>query len=428
MSQSIQPPNYLANMPNPQQSFVQGLQLGQGVLGIQQEQASQEQMRHALGQLAANPTVEGITRTMIQFPSLADKLKEPLKNVTETERTGRISSAMPIYAALAGGNPDVARERLLELSQAAENSGRTGEARRFQTLAETARINPDIAMLEIGGVLAANMGPDKFFETFKGVSTLPSTVQQGRAEASRTTTQAVFEPQSQQAALAKIYGDLDSASQRLGLDAEKARTDAALRYEELRRKGGELSGDAEKRRNDAVVSSITIGQMADQYGDLARQIEGVITQGGVPARITEATRRLLGTQNDITRLRTEYTRLKNAEVARIIPKPASDTDLKVFMEGFLDANASPEQLAAGLRSMARLARIEGETKNMEAEWISAFGGLQNASRGAQIMGIDVRPGTSLRDFTRAFVANRASQMAPRQENEAASGLLNRYGQ
>jgi len=72
MSQSIQPPNYLANMPNPQQSFVQGLQLGQGVLGIQQEQQSQEQMRQALGQLAANPTTEGIARAMIQFPSLAD--------------------------------------------------------------------------------------------------------------------------------------------------------------------------------------------------------------------------------------------------------------------------------------------------------------------------------------------------------------------
>jgi hypothetical protein len=428
MSQSIQPPNYLANLPNPQQSFVQGLQLGQGVVNMQQEQQSQEQMRQALGELAANPTTENITRAMIQFPSLADKLKEPLKSVTETERSGRIESAMPIYAALASGNPDVARERLLEMATAAENSGRTGEARRFRTLADTARISPDMAMLQIGGVLAANMGPDKFFETFKGVSTLPSTVQQGRAEASRTTTQAVFEPQSQQAALAKIYSDLDNASQRLGLDAEKARTDASLKYEELRAKGGELTSDAEKRRNDAVVLSITTGQMADQYGDLARQIEGVITQGGVPARISEASRRLLGTQNDITRLRTEYTRLKNAEVARIIPKPASDTDLKVFMEGFLDANANPDQLAAGLRSMSRLARIEAETKAMEAEWLSTFGGLQNAPRGAQIMGVEVRPGTSLRDFTRAFVTNRASQMAPRQESETASGLLNRYGQ
>jgi hypothetical protein len=428
MSQSIQPPNYLANMPNPQQSFVQGLQLGQGVLGIQQEQQSQEQMKQALGELAANPTTEGIARAMIQFPSLADKLKEPLKSVTETERAGRISSVMPIYAALASGNPDVARERLLEMATAADNSGRTGEARRFRTLADTVRISPDMAMFQIGGVLASSMGPDKFFETFKGFSTLPSTVQQERAEASRTTTQAVFEPQSQQAALAKIYGDLDNASQRLGLDAEKARNELIVKLEELRRAGGQLSGDAEKRRNDAVVSSIITGQMADQYGDLARQIEGVITQGGFQARGSEVWKRFFGSQNEVTRLRTEYTRLKNAEVARIIPKPASDTDLKVFMEGFLDANANPEQLAAGLRSMSRLARIEAETKNMEAEWLSTFGGLQNASRGAQIMGVEVRQGTSLRDFTRAFVTIRASQMAPRQESEIGASLLNRYGQ
>jgi hypothetical protein len=407
MSQSIQPPNYLANMPNPQQSFVQGLQLGQGVVNMQQEQQSQEEMRQALRQLAANPTTEGIARAMIQFPSLADKLKEPLKSVTETERTGRISSVMPIYSALASGNPDMARERLLEMATAAENSGREGEARRFRTLADTARINPGTAMLEIGGVLAANMGPDKFFETFKGFSTLPSTVQGERAEADRKTTQAVFEPQSQQAALAKIYGDLDNASQRLGLDAEKARNELRVKLEEFRQKGGELSSDAEKRRNDAVVSSITTGQMADQYGDLARQIEGVIKEGGTQARINEAAKRFLGSQNEVTRLRTEYTRLKNAEVARIIPKPASDTDLKVFMEGFLDANANPNQLAAGLRGMSRLARIEGETKAMEAEWLSNFRGLQNAPRGARIMGVEVSQGTSLRDFTRAFINDRA---------------------
>lgn len=283
--------------------------------------------------------------------------------------------------------------------------------------------------------MAAMPGGEQFIRGLGGIGgerrtqeLHPSAVRTAQAGASRAETQARFEPQSQQAALAKIYGDLDNASQRLGLDAEKARTDAALRYEELRRKGGELSGDAEKRRNDAVVSSITTGQMADQYGDLARQIEGVITEGGIQARGSEIWKRFFGSQNEVTRLRTEYTRLKNAEVARIIPKPASDTDLKVFMEGFLDANANPEQLAAGLRSMSRLARIEAETKNMEAEWISTFGGLQNAPRGGQIMGIEVRPGTSLRDFTRAFVTNRASQMAPRQESEAASGLLNRYGQ
>ena len=429
MSQSIQPPNYLANLPNPQQSFVQGLQLGQGVVNMQQEQQLQEQMRQALGQLAANPTTENITRAMIQYPSLSDKLKEPLKSVTETERTGRISSAMPIYAALASGNPDAARERLLEMATAAENSGRTGEARRFRTLADTARINPGMAMLEIGGVLAANMGPDKFFETFKGFSTLPSTVQGERAEADRKTTQAVFEPQSQQAALAKIYGDLDNASQRLGLDAEKARTDAALKYEELRAKGGNLSADGEKRLNDAVVAATVGGQQADRMSALASNIEQRIRTSGVQARGNELINQVLGTQDEVSLIRREYLRLRNSEIVRGLPPgAASDRDIQIFTQGFLDENASPSALAAGLRGMAKIARLDAETKAMEGEWIGSFGRLQNATRGVQIMGIDVRPGTSFRDFSKAFAESRATAMAPRQESETGASLLNRYGQ
>jgi hypothetical protein len=429
MSQSIQPPNYLANMPNPQQSFVQGLQLGQGVLGIQQEQQSQEQMRQALGELAANPTTENITRAMIQFPSLADKLKEPLKSVTETERTGRISSVMPIYSALASGNPDIARDRLLEMATAAENSGREGEARRFRTLADTARINPGMAMLEIGGVLAANMGPDKFFDTFKGFSTLPSTVQRERAEASRTTTQAIFEPQSQQAALAKIYGDLDNATQRLGLDAEKARTDAALKYEELRARGGNLSADGEKRLNDAVVAATVGGQQADRMSALASTIEQKIRASGIQARGQELWNQVFGSQDEVSLIRREYLRLRNSEIVRGLPPGvASDRDIQIFTQGFLDENTSPDTLAAGLRGMAKIARLEAETKAMEGEWIGSFGRLQNATRGVQIMGIDVRPGTSFRDFAKAFAESRATAMAPRQESETGASLLNRYGQ
>lgn len=429
MSQSIQPPNYLANMPNPQQSFVQGLQLGQGVLGIQQEQQSQEQMRQALGELATNPTTENITRAMIRFPSLADKLKEPLKIVTETERNGRISSAMPIYAALASGNPDIARTQLEEAAVAAENSGRKGEAMRFRTLADTARINPNMAMLEIGGVLAANMGPDKFFETFKGVSTLPSTVREAGATAATAETTAGFAPQTQQAALAKIYGDLDNASQRLGLDAEKARTDASLRYEELRAKGGQLSADGEKRLNDAVVAATVGGQQADRMSALASNIEQRIRTSGVQARGNELINQVLGTQDEVSLIRREYLRLRNSEVVRALPPgPASDRDIQIFTQGFLDETASPSALAAGLRGMAKIARLDAETKAMEGEWIGSFGRLQNATRGVQIMGIDVRPGTSFRDFSKAFAESRTTAMAPRQESETGASLLNRYGQ
>lgn len=420
-----QPPQYATGMQSPLAAATEGLQLGAGLAQAQlageaQQQARQQntQRQAALQQYMQNPTMQGLLQIAPMLPpEMVKNISEANKALSEEQRTNALQFGGTVLGFLEAGRTEDAVAVLRDRAAAYRNSGDQMNATALDRLVRIAEVDPNAAKAFVGVIMAAMPGGQTFIQGLAGIG--------GERRAQELQPGAV---QSQQAALAKIYGDLDNATQRLGLDAEKARTDAALRYEELRRKGGELSGDAEKRRNDAVVSSITTGQMADQYGDLARQIEGVITQGGVPARISEASKRLLGTQNDITRLRTEYTRLKNAEVARIIPKPASDTDLKVFMEGFLDANANPEQLAAGLRSMSRLARIEAETKNMESEWISTFGGLQNAPRGGQIMGIEVRPGTSLRDFTRAFVTNRASQMAPRQESEAASGLLNRYGQ
>jgi hypothetical protein len=383
MSQSIQPPNYLANMPNPQQSFVQGLQLGQGVLGIQQEQQSQEQMRQALGQLAANPTTENITRAMIQFPSLADKLKEPLKSVTETERTGRISSAMPIYSALASGNPDVARERLLEMATAAENSSREGEARRFRTLAETARINPGMAMLEIGGVLAANMGPDKFFETFKGVSTLPSDVRTGRATA--TTAEAT-------AGAAPVLRGAEAAEA-----VARARNTAAP----------SLSEAATVRVNEAFTASDAARTRAGQLDELAAKFAeqtslGQIGRGG--RAVVEA----FGGDTEYGRLVREFARLRNAEVVRALPPgPATDRDIEIISRGFPGENASADSIQAFLSAASRIAAYEADYNRFRGMFMDANGGsMGRARRSFEIDGVTIPAGADMSSAFRRVITPR----------------------
>jgi hypothetical protein len=417
MSQSIQPPNYLANMPNPQQSFVQGLQLGQGVLGIQQEQASQEQMRQALGQLAANPTVEGITRTMIQFPSLADKLKEPLKNVTETERTGRISSAMPIYAALAGGNPDVARERLLELSQAAENSGRTGEARRFQTLAETARINPDIAMLEIGGVLAANMGPDKFFETFKGVSTLPSTVQQGRATATTELPLRQAQVRTAQAGATTAEATAGVAPEAAAADVEKKMADIDKIRAEIADKQGDIPESARTIVNQSADAVLAARQRAERATSLAEKFTNS-WQSGVFTRATDALGDAFGSQSEGRRFRQEFERLRSGEIVKSLPPgPATDRDIQLFSRGFPSAEADADTIKQFLQSVARVARYEETFSDVRGQWAAANGQLGPARREFTIDGIQIPRGTTFTNFSRQYLGLAANRAAA-QEAEA----------
>jgi hypothetical protein len=389
MSQSIQPPNYLANMPNPQQSFVQGLQLGQGVLGIQQEQQSQEQMRQALGELAANPTTENITRTMIQFPSLADKLKEPLKSVTETERTGRISSHMPVYSALASGNPEIARERLLEMATAADNSGRTGEARRFRTLAETARINPGMAMLEIGGVLAANMGPDKFFETFKGVSMLPSDVRRGQAQA--TTEEATA----------------GAAPIRAG--AEAARAVAQARNEA----SPGLSDAATVRVNEAFTASDAARTRAGQLTELNDKITAAVRDDttGSLGQLGRGGRRfveLFGGSTEYARLLREFVRLRNAEVVRALPPgPATDRDIQLIASGFPGENGSTEEIQQFLAAASRIAAYEADYNRFRGMFMDAnSGSMGRARRSFEIDGVTIPAGADMSSAFRRVITPR----------------------
>jgi hypothetical protein len=383
MSQSIQPPNYLVNMPNPQQSFVQGLQLGQGILGMQQEQQSQEQMRQALGELAANPTTESITRAMIQFPSLADKLKEPLKSVTETERNGRIASAMPIYSALASGNPEIAQERLLELATAADNSGRTGEARRFRTIAETARINPGMAMLEIGGVLAANMGPDKFFETFKGVSMLPSDVRRGQAQA--TTEEAT-------AGVAPIRAGAEAA-------------EAVERTRNLQAPA--LSEAATVRVNEAFTASDAARTRAGQFDELRAKFSELISLGQL-GRGGRAIVEAFGGDTEYGRLVREFTRLRNAEVVRALPPgPATDRDIELISRGFPGENASSDSIQAFLAAASRIAAYEADYNRFRGMFMDANGGsMGRARRSFEIDGVTIPAGADMSSAFRRVITPR----------------------
>jgi hypothetical protein len=407
MSQSIQPPNYLANMPNPQQSFVQGLQLGQGVLGIQQEQQSQEQMRQALGELAANPTTENITRTMIQFPSLADKLKEPLKSVTETERTGRIASAMPIYSALASGNPEIARERLLEMATAAENSGRTGEARRFRTLAETARINPGMAMLEIGGVLAANMGPDKFFETFKGVSTLPSDVRRGQAQATTEEATAGVAPEAAAA------------------DVEKKNAEIEQIRANISDKQGEIPESARTIVNQTATEAWTARSGAQRAGDLAQRFSQRWTLGQT-GRAFDALRSLIGNTSEIAQLKQQYERELTSQVLASLPPGAlSNAEQDQIRKGFPKATDSGESIAAYLRTVQKAYQMQEVFADIRGQWAAANGMTGPARRDFTIEGIEVPRGTTFLNFSRSYVGLARDRLAA-QEAEALARSRN-YG-
>lgn len=424
MSQSIQPPNYLVNMPNPQQSFVQGLQLGQGVLGMQQEQQSQEQMRQVLGQLAANPSVEGITRAMIQFPSLADKLKEPLKNMSETERTARVSDFMPIYAATVSGNPELASQRLMELSQAAANSGRPLEARRFADLARIVQSNPGLGNVSVGGVLASYLGPEKFYEAFKGLSTLPSDVRQSAATATTEEARAGTERPLRQAQVRTAQAGATTAEATAGVSPEAAAADVEKKMADIEKiraeiadKQGEIPESARTIVNQSADAVLAARQRAERATSLAEKFTNS-WQSGVFTRATDALGDAVGSQSEQRRFRQEFERLRSSEIVKSLPQgPATDRDIQLFSRGFPPPEADAETIKQFLQSVARVARYEEAFFDVRGQWAAANGQLGPARREFTIDGIQIPRGTTFTNFAKQYLGLVANRTAA-QEAEA----------
>jgi hypothetical protein len=269
------------------------------------------------------------------------------------------------------------------MATAAEYSGREGVARRFRTLADTARINPGMAMLEIGGVLAANMGPDKFFDTFKGVSTLPSDVRRGQAEA--------FGAEATAGALPIRSG------------AEAA--EAVARARNLEAPG--LSEAATVRVNEAFTASDTARTRADRATELADKFTNS-WQSGVFTRATDALGDAFGSQSEGRRFRQEFERLRSSEVVRALPPgPATDRDIQLFSRGFPSPEADAETVKQFLRGVARMAAYEADYNRFRGMFMDAnSGSMGRARRSFEIDGVTIPAGADMSSAFRRVITPR----------------------
>jgi len=297
------------------------------------------------------------------------------------------------------------------------------------------KVNPQFALgfgaTMLGGTEAGKRMLDMILAA-RGAPTAERTAiagaRRGEAQATTEEAQSIFAGERAAVEVEKLQAEITNNAQRLGLDAEKARNDLMIKLQEIEGKRGQLSGESERRLNTAASESVVANQLADRLRNLSSEIQAALQQSGVTARGDELIRSVFGTQDRETLIRREYLRLRNSAVINSLPPgPASDRDIRVFMEGFLDENANPQTLAAGLRGMEKVARYEAETKAMESEWIASFNGLRPATRQATISGVRVAPGTTYTDFAKAFVENRVNRSIRGGASDAARGLIETYG-
>lgn len=167
-----------AGGPSPFQRTQQGFQFGQkqrqAQLEAQQAQAElqakqdrQLATRAALSDLAGkeNPTGQDFARIMIDFPEVAEQLKQPFEIMSAEERKIATTQARNVFSAIESGNIDVARTILEDQRDAARNSGDEEEAVGAEIILKALDADPGSALAAAGLAFSAATGPEEFDNT-----------------------------------------------------------------------------------------------------------------------------------------------------------------------------------------------------------------------------------------------------------------------
>jgi hypothetical protein len=436
LSQLPQVPNYLPNIQSPFAAAVQGLQIGQAFGEAAGETQRRESLQSAMQAFQRNPSPQTLTPLLTSLPpQSAEVLRKHWEGMETSQRESQIAFGGQAMSTILAGRTDLAKGLFDQRAEALENAGRANEAKFFRDMAQLVEVNPQAVLGGTATLLGTADAGERMLKNIlaaRGAPTAERTAiagaRRGEAQATAEEAQSIFAGERAAVEVEKLQAEITNNAQRLGLDAEKARNDLMIKLQEFEGRRGQLSGESERRLNTAASESVVANQLADRLRNLSSEIQAALQQSGVTARGDELIRSVFGTQDRETLIRREYLRLRSSAVINSLPPgPASDRDIRVFMEGFLDENANPETLAAGLRGMEKVARYEAETKAMESEWIASFNGLRPATRQSTISGVRVAPGTTYTDFAKAFVENRVNRSIRGGASDAARGLIETYG-
>lgn len=197
----MQPINYMLDVQNPVQTAVtgltQGMQIGQFVQAKEQaerEAIQKQQMQQELSAFASKPnkTHDDYANIMAKFPSLAENFQKSYTVLDSGRQQATFKTASRVYAAAAGGRPDIAKSILETEALGYENAGDTAQAEQMRNLAKMADGNLN-GFLTSTGLFLASANPDKFKDVLGAQNQnqmLPEEISLKKAQTDKTKAEA----------------------------------------------------------------------------------------------------------------------------------------------------------------------------------------------------------------------------------------------
>jgi hypothetical protein len=420
----------------PQDALLKGLQVGSAFqdMQVKRQQAEaaalqKKQLADDLNALYDDPTPANIARTTLKYPQLSEGFKRSYDMLEPLQRQENLNHLTQVGAAIHQDRMDVAEKLMREKAAALRNAGKEREATATESMLETFKMDPKLAKVTMGQMLAATAGPEKYAAAMASIGGEARADEQGpfdlakkQADARKAGIDAGVAAATAPAAVekatlanAELRSQMDDRTKRFALDQDKFQTETQLKMDELVQKHGVLPEFVAKDVNTAATEAIAARQSGQRMTDLAAQLEAQrdALGSGATAKLGEFWKGLYGSQNELSRLRSEYTRIVTPAALgaykQVTSGTTSDRDIETAMKGVPPDTASPDQMISFLKGTAKLQKYDELLQNAKSEWLANVRSLTKAKTDTVIDGVQVPAGMSFKQFTDQYLARKVNQ-------------------
>ena len=206
-----------------------------------------------------------------------------------------------------------------------------------------------------------------------------------------------------------------------GTQEFKPVSEQQIRSEEMaaQRKRPKLTAAADKKRLELEQSYIDSSNLAEKAQDLASRFSSTEMPAGFQGSANEMLKNFLGTQDQVTSLRQEFTRLRNNFIVEGLPQgPATDKDIEMVAKGFPEGTSNPQEIANFLSAMARVQKAKSQYIEFQSNFLLENGNLTKAKRDFIFGDTKIKKGESLRSAFDRYTKDEREANKEMQEQQA----------
>ena len=422
----ITPIDYGLNVQTPFQAAMQGYSAGAAIRDDQAQQQAkqqavlaQQQMQQDIGSVMRNPgaSASDFAALTLKYPALKDQFKQANDMLSSDQKQNFMSHGTQVYAALANGQPDIAKQLLDQRAASMRNSGDMQGAQASEMMSKAIDVSPPLARNMIA--LKLNGLDDKFATNVAALdknareqALAPADLAIKRAEAGIKGAEAGVAPIKVATDIANTESQIKERATRLGLDRDKLTSDVQLALQKMQNEQGQLPEDVRKDINTSTTDAIAAQQSASKMTDLADRLEREGGGYGGFSTAGEWFKGATGNQNEMTRIRAEYNRIVTpaamSAYKQVASGSTSDKDIQTAMTGVPSDTADAATMARFLRGVAKLQIYDSVLNNAKSEWLGAVRSLGKAKADIEVDGVKVPAGTSFKEFSDSYVGRKVA--------------------